>query len=132
MAELTKLKSAEVNRSGLQEERGALRPAGIIHSAQAELLQEFFDQPLQIVNVELRLALVAAPEERVALAGQGDGHMALFAALAIGLGEDAASLEQGGVVGLVADIVAERVEQPRQQAGAQHIHIRAQRVGQRD
>ena len=83
LAEFAKLEFAEVNGGRFQEEGGAVRPPGVSQPAQAELLQEFFEQAFQIVDVELRFAVVAAPEQRVALAGQGDGDAALFAGAAL-------------------------------------------------
>ena len=53
LAEFAKLEFAEVNGGGFQEERGAVRAAHVVQPAQAELLQEFLEQALQVVDVEL-------------------------------------------------------------------------------
>src|SRR3989442_14992742 len=72
------LKPAELNRGRFEEEHRAVRAARIGHSAQAELLKEFFKHPFQVINIELGFAVATGPADGVALAGKGDGDASFF------------------------------------------------------
>ncbi|GEM_PF-2242285 len=74
---MAELEAAEADGGGLQERCGAVRLADAVHPAQAELVEEFLQQAFQVMEVELRLAVGAAPEERLSLAGEGDGDAAI-------------------------------------------------------
>ena len=124
--------AAERHGGGFQKQRRAFRALAERHAAQAELLQKFLDEAFQIVGVKLRVAFVAAPEIQRALAGDGDGDVAVFLRLAVRVREHAADFKQRHVVIFPADIVPQRMNQTRQQARPQHVHVAAQRIGQRD
>src|SRR6185312_8804008 len=105
------------------------------HAAETKLIEKFFDDAFQVVDVEFRFAFAAAPEERIALAGDGNGDAAFFLHPALPCRrdagralEDAADFEQGDVVVFSTDVVTERVNQSRQQARTEDIHVGTQRV----
>ena len=65
---------AELDGCGLHIKRGAVRAAGIHHSAQPEFFQKTFYQPLQVKRIELCLAFVAGPTRRIPQPGQRDAQ----------------------------------------------------------
>ena len=78
----------------------------------------------------------------MALASQGNGYAAfLHGAGGRGPGsrgrllrwaaKNATDLEQRQVIALMAEVMAEGIEQARQKAGPQHIHVAAEGIGQR-
>ena len=71
--------AAERHGGGFEKQRGAVRAPRVSDATQTELLQEFLQQALEVVKVELRGAVVAAPESRRALTGQRDGDAAFLA-----------------------------------------------------
>ena len=71
------------------------------------------------------------PEILRALARHSDGEAAVFFRLPVHVREHAADLEQRNVIILAADVVAQRMDEAGQQARAQHVHVAAQRLGER-
>src|SRR5262249_21587618 len=118
--------------SPFEIERGSSSHGQIAQATHSEQIAEFLQSTFQIVAVEFRIAILAAPEDRMAAAGHGDGEAPLFPDGAILPGEDAADLKQGGIVVLMVGIMTERIQQPRQQARAEHSHIGTERVGESD
>ena len=78
MTEFTELVFPELDRSGFKKQRAAFASARVGHAAQTELLKKFFEQPFEIVNIELCFAFFAAPEQGIALPSQSDGQMPFF------------------------------------------------------
>jgi len=64
---------------GLEEETGAGGAACVGQAAETELFEEFFEEAFQVKNVEFGCALGPAPEQGMALAGEGNGEAAFFA-----------------------------------------------------
>ena len=109
--------AAERDGGGFNQERSGFRAAGVGHAADPKLFEELFNDALEIGNVELRLALAAAPERRTALARERDGDMPLLVrsadrrvrvlllVRASFLGEHAPTLKQRHVVILAREVV---------------------------
>src|SRR5207249_10292258 len=55
LSKLADLEFAKMNRCGLKIKRRAVRASRVSESPQPKLLKKFFEQPFQIVDIELRL-----------------------------------------------------------------------------
>src|SRR5262245_34046982 len=95
LAEFAQLKlSAQRHRGRFQEQFRAARAARVNDAAQAELLEQIFRESLEVGEVALGVALVAAPESWLPAARQREGDAAFFLGRAIRLQKHPANLEQ--------------------------------------
>src|SRR5712675_778697 len=94
------------------------------------MVEEFFDDSFQVMNIEFSIAFAAAPKKRTTLTGERDGEATFFFRSGIALNENTANLKKSDVIISVADIMAQGIEQSRQQTRTQHVHIAAQWIGQ--
>ena len=127
-----RLSAAEREGGGFEEERGALRARRVGYAAQAAVLGELFQDPLEVVQVAAGVAVGTAPEAGRARSGEGDGDAPTFLRTAVDQREDAPDLEEPDVAVLAGEVVPQGVEQPGQERRTQRVHVAAERVRQQD
>ena len=121
--------SAQLNLPRFEEHWGTFDASVPGHATQAKLLQEFLQQPFQVVEVNFSATVVSTPERRQTMARHGDReetlllHRTFHLLPASSRGrrsgralEHTPDFEQRNVNGFVMEIVPQRTEQSGNQA----------------
>jgi hypothetical protein len=89
------------------------------------LVEEFFEQPFEIVHIEPGVTVIAAPEQRLPSASQSNRQSAFFQAT-VGLAKNAPEFEQRNIVVLMRNIMPQAIQQTREQTWTQDVHVAAE------